>query len=160
MKDIKNPIIKTTLIGAGIFAGYKILSLFFKSDSEKASALILSEAEKEKQALEKRYKLSYNPSQYPAFANIIYESTKYGIGDNYGAVVDTLKKLKNDLDVNQLIKVYGTKQNYIFGIPQGAPRDLFTNLRAELGNEYGGLTSYRIDQINNDWAKKGIKYKL
>jgi len=158
--EIKNPIIKNLLIGAGIFAGFKVLGTIFKSDSEKASALILTEAEKEKKALEKKYKLSYNPSQYPAFANIIYESTKYGIGDNYGAVVDTLKKLKNDLDVNQLIKVYGTKQNYIFGIPQGAPRDLFTNLRAELGNEYGGLTSYRISQINNDWSKKGIKYKL
>lgn len=158
--EIKNPIIKNLLVGAGIFAGYKILTSIFKSDSEKASALILTEAEKEKKALEKKYKLSFNPSQYPAFANIIYESTKYGIGDNYGAVVDTLKKLKNDLDVNQLIKVYGTKQNYIFGIPQGAPRDLFTNLRAELGNEYGGLTSYRINQINNDWSKKGIKYKL
>jgi len=158
--EIKNPIIKNLLVGAGIFAGFKILTSIFKSDSEKASALILNEAEKEKQALEKKYKLSFNPSQYPAFANIIYESTKYGIGDNYGAVVDTLKKLKNDLDVNQLIKVYGTKQNYIFGIPQGAPRDLFTNLRAELGNEYGGLTSYRINQINTDWTKKGIKYKL
>jgi len=158
--EIKNPIIKNLLIGSGIFAGFKVLGTIFKSDSEKASALILTEAEKENKALEKKYKLSYNPSQYPAFANIIYESTKYGIGDNYGAVVDTLKKLKNDLDVNQLIKVYGTKQNYIFGIPQGAPRDLFTNLRAELGNEYGGLTSYRISQINNDWSKKGIKYKL
>jgi len=158
--EIKNPIIKNLLIGAGIFAGFKVLGTIFKSDSEKASALILTEAEKEKQALQKKYKLSYNPSQYPAFANIIYESTKYGIGDNYGAVVDTLKKLKNDLDVNQLIKVYGTKQNYIFGIPQGAPRDLFTNVRAELGNEYGGLTSYKLDAINKDWAKKGIKYKL
>ena len=158
--EIKNPIIKNLLIGAGIFAGFKVLGTIFKSDSEKASALILTEAEKEKQALQKKYKLSYNPSQYPAFANIIYESTKYGIGDNYGAVVDTLKKLKNDLDVNQLIKVYGTKQNYIFGIPQGAPRDLFTNVRAELGNEYGGLTSYKLDAINKDWTKKGIKYKL
>jgi hypothetical protein len=158
--EIKNPIIKNLLIGAGIFAGFKVLGTIFKSDSEKASALILTEAEKEKQALQKKYKLSYNPSQYPAFANIIYESTKYGIGDNYGAVVDTMKKLKNDLDVNQLIKVYGTKQNYIFGIPQGAPRDLFTNVRAELGNEYGGLTSYKLDAINKDWAKKGIKYKL
>jgi hypothetical protein len=158
--EIKNPIIKNLLIGAGVFAGYKILTSIFKSDSEKASALILSEAEKEKKELQKKYKLSFNPSQYPAFANIIYESTKYGIGDNYGAVVDTLKKLKNDLDVNMLIQVYGAKQNYIFGIPQGAPRDLFTNLRAELGNEYGGLTSYRLNKINEDWAKKGIKYKL
>lgn len=158
--DIKNPIIKNLLIGAGVFVGYKILSSFFKSDSDKASALILTEAEKERKELEKKHKLSFTPTQIAQFANIIYESTKYGIGDNYGAVVDIMKNLKNDLDINQLIRVYGTKQNYIFGIPQGDPRDLFTNIRAELGNEYGGLTSYRINKINEDWAKKGIKYKL
>jgi len=70
--EIKNPIIKNLLIGAGVFAGYKILTSIFKSDSEKASALILSEAEKEKKELQNKYKLSFNPSQYPAFANIIY----------------------------------------------------------------------------------------
>jgi hypothetical protein len=158
--EIKNPIIKNLLIGAGVFAGYKILSSIFKSDSEKASELILSEAEKEKKELEKKFKLSFSPTQYAQFANSIYESTKYGIGDNYAAVVDIMKNLKNDLDVNKLITVYGSKQNYIFGIPQGAPRDLFTNIRAELGNEYLGLTSYKLNKINEDWAKKGIKYKL
>lgn len=158
--EIKNPIIKNLLIGAGVFAGYKILSSFFKSDSDKAAELILTEAEKEKKELQKKFKLSFTPTQYAQFANIIYESTKYGIGDNYGAVVDIMKNLKNDLDINKLITVYGKKQNYVFGIPAGAPRDLFTNIRAELGDEYFGLTSYRINQINNDWAKKGIKYKL
>ena len=59
-----------------------------------------------------------------------------------------------------LIRSYGTKQNYVFGIPTGEKRDLFANIQAELGNEYGGLTGYRITQINNNWSSKGITYKL
>ena len=158
--EIKNPIIKNLLIGAGIIVGYKIISSLWKSDSDLAAQLILDEAEKQRKELEKKFKLSYPPIQYAQMANSIYESTKYGLGDNSGAVVDLMKNLKNDLDINMLIRIYGTKQNYVFGIPQGDPRDLFTNIRAELGNEYGGLTSYRINKINEDWAKKGIKYKL
>lgn len=155
-----SPVIQYTIAGAGLFIAYKIYKILFKNEQEQTNQQIIQQAEKEKKELEKKYKLTFPVSQYPIFANLIYESTKYGIGDNYGAVVTTLKKLKNDLDVATLIKAYGSRQNYIFGIPAGEKRDLFTNIKAELGNEYGGLTSYRIDQINNDWQKKGIKYRV
>lgn len=155
-----SPVIQYTIAGAGLFIAYKIYKILFKNEQEQTNQQIVQQAEKEKKELEKKFKLTFPVSQYPIFANLIYESTKYGIGDNYGAVVTTLKKLKNDLDVATLIKAYGSRQNYIFGIPAGEKRDLFTNIKAELGNEYGGLTSYRIDQINNDWQKKGIKYRV
>ena len=155
-----NPTINYLIAGAGLFIGYKIYKILFKNEQEQTNDQIIKDAEKEKKELEKKFKLTFPVSQYPIFANLIYESTKYGIGDNYGAVVTTLKKLKNDLDVATLIKIYGARQNYIFGIPTGEKKDLFTNIKAELGNEYGGLTSYRIDQINNDWMKKGIKYRV
>ena len=155
-----NPTINYLIAGAGLFLGYKIYKILFKNEQEQTNAEIIKDAEKEKKELEKKYKLTFPVSQYPIFANLIYESTKYGIGDNYGAVVNTLKKLTNDLDIATLIKTYGARQNYIFGIPTGEKKDLFTNIKAELGNEYGGLKSYRIDQINNDWKKKGIKYRV
>lgn len=166
MRDITSkfktasPVIQYTIAGAGLFLAYKIYKILFKNEQEQTNQQIVQQAEKEKKELEKKFKLTFPVSQYPIFANLIYESTKYGIGDNYGAVVTTLKKLKNDLDVATIIKAYGSRQNYIFGIPAGEKRDLFTNIKAELGNEYGGLTSYRIDQINNDWQKKGIKYRV
>jgi len=145
------------LAGLGIYALYKFI---FKDPQDKTNEQIIKDSDKELKEYLKKYKLSYPPSQYGAFANTIYESTKYGIGDNYGAVVQTLKKLNNNADVVTLVKVYGARQNYVFGIPAGEKRDLFTNIKAELGNEYGGLTSYRLDQINNDWKKKGITYKV
>ena len=155
-----SPVIQYTIAGAGLFIAYKIYKILFKNEQEQTNQQIIQQAEKEKKELEKKFKLTFPFSQYPIFANLIYESTKYGIGDNYGAVVTTLKKLKNDLDVVTLIKAYGSRQNYIFGIPAGEKRDLFTNIKAELGIQYGGLTSYRIHQINNDWQKKGIKYRV
>ena len=85
---------------------------------------------------------------------------KYCVGDDYGSVRDTLMKLKNDLDVNLVVKAFGQRQGYCFGIPAGEPKDLFTFVRSELGSEYGGITSYKMDAINKDWAKKGIKYKF
>ena len=85
---------------------------------------------------------------------------KYAVGDDYGSVRDILMTMKNDLDVLLLTRAFGKKQAYAFGIPQGEPKDLFTFVRAELGNEYGGLTSYKMDAINKDWEKKGIKYKF
>ena len=146
--------------GVGLILLYKMYKTIFKSAQEQTNQQIVNEANKELQTYLKKYKLSYAPSQYAAFANVIYESTKYGIGDNYGAVVDTLKKMRNNADVATLVKVYGSRQNYVFGIPAGEKRDLFTNIKAELGNEYGGLTSYRVRQINDDWTKKGITYKV
>jgi hypothetical protein len=38
--------------------------------------------------------------------------------------------------------------------------DLFTYIQKELGNEYGGLTNYRVKRINEDWSKKGISYQI
>jgi hypothetical protein len=153
--------IQYLLIGGGLFIGYKLVSSFFKSDSEQLTTSVLNTNEDDIKKFAKQGLIpSFEISQYPIFANIIYESTKYGVGDSYGSVVDVLTQLKNNLDVALLIKAYGTKQNFVFGIPTGEKRDLFTNVQAELGNEFGGLTSYRITQINNNWTNKGITYKL
>jgi len=142
--------------GATLFLAYKVV---FKNPQDTNNENLIKDTDKELKENLKQNKLTFAPSQYGAFANIIYESTKYGIGDNYGAVTDTLKKMQNNADVNFLTKIYGARQNYVFGIPVGEKRDLFTNVRAELGNELGFL-KVRIDNINKDWATKKIKYRF
>ena len=144
---------------ASIWLLYKTYKLLFKNEQEQSNAAILQKADKELKEYLKKYKLSYPESQYPAFANTIYEGTKYGLGDNYPAVASTLKKMKNNADVSTLIKAYGSRQNYIFGIPQGEKKDLFTNVRAELGSNFGFFSGH-IDSINDEWRKNGITYKL
>jgi hypothetical protein len=105
-------------------------------------------------------KASFSDSNYNTFANTIYNSMRFAVGDDYGTVELTLKRMKNDLDVAKLIKAFGVKQDYFFGIPAGDKMDLFTFIQKELGNEYGGLTNYRVKRINEDWSKKGISYQI
>jgi len=105
-------------------------------------------------------KASYSDSNYNTFANTIYNSMRFAVGDDYSTVESTLKRMKNDLDVAKLIKAFGVKQDYFFGLPTGDKMDLFTYIQKELGNEYGGLTNYRVKRINEDWSKKGISYQI
>ena len=105
-------------------------------------------------------KASFSDSNYNTFANTIYNSMRFAIGDDYGTVEYTLKRMKNDLDVAKLIKAFGLKQDFFFGLPAGDKMDLFTFVQKELGNEYGGLTNYRVKRINEDWSKKGILYQI
>jgi len=152
-------ILKYLVWGGSLYMLYKLF--LAKSGSEQLTTNVINENENDIKKWVKAGLLpSFNLSEYPAMANTIYEGTKYGVGDNYGIVQDTLKKLKNNLDVALLVQTYGKKQNYNFGIPDGEPRDLFTNIRKELGSEYLGLTSYRIADINKDWANKKITYTL
>ena len=112
-------VIQYAAIGGGLFVAYKIFSLLGKNSQAAGNAAIQTAAQKELIEYQKNNKLSYVPSQYEQFANIIYNSTMYGLGDNYGAVRDVLKLMKNNADVAKLITTYGSRQNYVFGIPQG-----------------------------------------
>lgn len=142
-----------------IFLLYKTYKLLFKNAQEQSNQQIANQSAKELAEYLKNTKLSYPISQYDAMANQIYEGTKYGIGDNYPMVSKTLRMMKNNADVAKLIQAYGARQNYVFGIPVGEKKDLFTNVRSELGSNFGFFSGH-ITDINDDWAKKGIKYKL
>ena len=135
-------------------------------------AVFPTEAQKKNRELEKNIdseisklqsngkKASFSDSNYNTFANTIYNSMRYAVGDDYGTVELTLKRMQNDLDVAKLIKAFGVKQDYFFGLPAGDKMDLFTYIQKELGNEYGGFTNYRVKRINEDWKKKGISYQI
>ena len=135
-------------------------------------AVFPTEAQKKNRELEKNIdseiskmqgngkKASFSDSNYNTFANTIYNSMRFAVGDDYATVESTLKRMKNDLDVAKLIKAFGLKQDYFFGLPAGDKMDLFTFVQKELGNEYGGLTNYRVKKINEDWTKKGITYQI
>jgi hypothetical protein len=151
------------LVGAGVivyFVGYRIYKYAFPSNAEKRNKELANNIQSEIiKAKEQGLTPSYADSNYNTMANTIYNSMRYAVGDNYGLVVDTMKNMKNNLDVAKLIKAFGMKQDYVFGLPEGSPKDLFTFVQSELGNEYG-VANFRIKSINSDWAKKGITYKL
>lgn len=142
------------------FVGKKLYGIVFPSAEAKRNAELNRNIDTEIARLQKIHKPSFPDSSYNTLANTIYNSMRFAVGDDYGAVQDSLKKMKNDLDVAKLIKAFGTRQDYAFGIPVGDKMDLLTYVKKELGNEYFGLTSYRVTNINKDWAAKKITYTI
>jgi uncharacterized protein YneF (UPF0154 family) len=160
----KGAIAVTVTAGAvvGIFYTVKAIKKRINqpSDEESLKELIKKNEDELSQNKNKGFKLTFPESQYNSMANQIYEGMRYCLGDDYASVEKTLLKMKNDLDVNYLVKAFGKRQGYCFGIPEGGLRDLFTFVRSELGTEYGGLSDSRLVAVNKDWVKKGIKYKF
>jgi hypothetical protein len=142
------------------FVGKKLYTIVFPSAEEKRNVELGRNIDSEIGKLQKSQKATFPESTYNTLANTIYNSMKFAVGDDYGAVQDSLKKMKNDLDVAKLIKAFGSRQDYAFGIPVGGKMDLFTYVKKELGNEWGGLTDYRVKDINKDWAAKKITYTI
>lgn len=148
-------------VGAVAFVGFKLYKSVFPSLQERQSRQLINEVESEVKGFQNQgMKQSFTDSQYNAFANDIYEGMRYAVGDNYANVERILLSMNNDLDVAKLIKAFGIRQDYAFGIPTGSGKDLITFVNSELGEDYGGLTRYRVDRINTNWKKKGIKYQF
>lgn len=153
--------IQYAILGGGLFLAYRLYKKITSTETtQQDTQNQLKIKLQEEQDKVKNQKLTYPKSNYLLFANLLDESMRYGIGDNYKAVVTTLQKMNTDRDVLELIKAYGNRQGYVFGIPSGNPKDLFTTIKAELGNEYFGLTSYKVDAINDNWKKKKISYTI
>ena len=157
---------KLALIGAGILAFVVLKSVYDLFFSEKVKAAkrnreLTNSIDREiTNHTIKGLKPTFNDSQYQMFANRAYEGMRYAVGDDYASVESILKSMKNDLDVSKLVKAFGFRQDYGFGIPTGEPKDLFTFVQSELGDDWGGITNYRVTRINKDWEKKGITYKI
>jgi hypothetical protein len=140
--------------GVVLFFLYKkIKSKLFPSAEEQRQQQISQSIGGEIIILKRNFTQSYNDSQYGVYANAIYDGMRYCVGDNYDRVKDILKSMNNDLDVALLIQAYGFRQRSCFGIDAGGVDDLFTSVRNELGNS-------RAKDINNTWARSGIKYRL
>ncbi len=143
-----------------LVVGYKVYKLVEKTDDEKRKKSSSASLKSEIESLSKKMAPSFKETEYIAMADTIYEGMRLCVGDDYGTVENTLKKMKNDLDVAKLIKAYGSRQGYCFGIPYGSPLSLIPFVQSELGNEWGGITGYRVKNINDDWKKKGISYSI
>lgn len=142
------------------FVGYKLYKIAFPTASERKSQEFIKAINSDiDKYVSQGIIPSYPEAQYKAYANTIYDGMRYAIGDDYGSVEETLKKMQNNLDVALLIDAFGIKQNYAFGIPTGDPVDMITMIKSELGNEYF-FTDSRVQSVNRNWQSKGITYKI
>jgi hypothetical protein len=149
--------------GVGIVGllGFRIYRKLFPSESERSAQQLVNSIVSDIQRWRREgLTQSYPDLEYQTLANAAYEGMRYCVGDSYSDVETIMKKMQNNLDVAMLVDAFRTRQNYCFGIPTGTPLDLLSFVRKELGNDWGGITDYRVKNINDNWQRKGITYKL
>ena len=94
------------------------------------------------------------PGEWAIIADQIYEDLRYTmLDDNKDDAAYQLARVKNGADVANLIKYFGKRQEYIFGLPAGSEKDLQQFVKSNLG-------SSQIAAVNDNYLRKGIKYRF
>jgi len=151
-------------IGAGAFAVFKLLQEFGLIDTKeerraKKEAKIAEEKLKKSKAEEESKacstgKQTQGDTYWSGVADGIHESLKYSaVSDNKAEAERLLKMPKNNCDVLALIRLYGKRQLYVFGLPDGDVKTLQQTVISE-------LSTSRITNVNKDYEKKGITLRF
>ena len=91
--------------------------------------------------------------EWSQIADIIYEDLKYtAVSDNKSDAGYQLARVKNDADVWTLIKFFGKRQEYTFGIPLGEKKNLQTFVSTNISQD-------NIGKINDNYSRKNIKFR-
>jgi hypothetical protein len=155
--------------GLGLGAYFLITKLlkglgFSKSDEQIAAEKLAAEGTRKfidevqkkpnpKQAF--KGKPSRPEGQYAIWANQIYEYLKYSALDDKKKQAFELLYIyvHNDADIAKLIKYFGKRQEYNFGIPIGQTKDLSQFVTTN-------LSSNQIKTLNDRYAKSKMIFRF
>ena len=147
--------------GIGLYLIYKWF--FKKSATEQTAENVVTAQQNYINELSNTLKPSYNLSYYGSLANQIYNTIAYsGVADDYKNTFQLMLKVLNQLDMALLIKAYGVRQRYFFGVPAGYPEDLITSVSNELRSEIinNPFTTSKYELLNKWFAEHNIKERL
>jgi len=128
----------------------------------KGLGLQKSQTEKEAEAEINKYLRSQisagnatkTPGEWAIIADQIYNDLRYSaLSDNKDNAALQLARVKNGADVALLIKSFGKRREYLFGIPAGSEMDLQQFVTSN-------LSSKQIAAVNDNYRRKGIKYQF
>lgn len=98
--------------------------------------------------------LTKSKAEWDQIADIIYNDLRYSaIDDNKADAGYQVSRVKNDADIIYLIKTFGKRQEYLFGIPSGSPMGLTEFITSNLDRT-------NINLINDNYSRKGMKFKF
>lgn len=160
MKDSTKQLL---IYGIGIGAGY---FLVVKPILE-GLGIIKSEQEKKKQQEEQKniedqlneyekkgLRLSKTKAEWDSIANQIYEDLRYtSLDDNKADAGYQVARVKNDYDMAYLQQSFGVRQEYLFGIPSGSPKNLSSFITSNLSRS-------AIDKLNANYAAKRMTFRF
>jgi hypothetical protein len=92
--------------------------------------------------------------EWQIIADQIYNNLKFsGIADNKSDAGYQIARVQNDADIATLIKVFGMRQESFFGINIGGLQNLPQFI-------IGNLDKSEISKINDNYARKNIKFRF
>jgi hypothetical protein len=119
---------------------------------EKSDAANINEIEKNLNA--RGLALTKSKAEWDMIADTIYNNLRYSaIADNKADAGYQVARVQNDADIIYLVKTFGKRQEYLFGLPSGSPMSL---------NEFitSNLTRENINLINDNYTRKGMSFKF
>jgi hypothetical protein len=161
-----NLLIYAGLAVGGYFAITNILKNlgFIKSDEQKAAEALVNQGrqkfidEVQKKPDPKQTAKGLPTKQeglYAIMANQIYDYLKRSaIDDNKKAAFEILYvKVLNDADMAKLIKYFGLRQEFAFGVPMGQPKDL---------NQFvtSNLSRSQIEALNQTYQRYKMQFRF
>jgi len=161
-----NLVIYAGLAIGGYFAILKVLkSLGFIKSKEQLEAEKLADQGRQKfiddiQAKpDKKQTAGGTPTKaegiYAIMADQLYEYLKYStFDDNKKAAFEMLYvKMLNDADIAKMMKYFGKRQEYNFGLPVGRPKDFNQFVTSNLSSNY-------IKALNDSYQKYKMKFRF
>jgi hypothetical protein len=106
-------------------------------------------------------KPTYPLPNYDSYADTIYNALNIITGDEYSSASDTLCMMQNNLDVELLIKAFGTRPAHTkLQSVWESPMGLFAFVNTAFDARWFGLWNQDKNKVNSDWESKGITYRL
>lgn len=161
-KGIDKDTQKILLYAAGIGAGYYFVlqPLLVKFGLMRDPKLVIQDTEQQVNVDQyidsslKTQKPTKTLGEWQLIANQIYNNLKYAsVSDNKADAGYQIARVQNDADVAALIKTFGKRQEYYFGLPLYGLQDFVTFVTSNLDRT-------ELDKINNNYFRKGIKFKF
>lgn len=147
-------VVAVAVIGGIGISAYLIYKKIKARNASANSRKEIDEVNKEiNDQIKKGVKPTLTPSQIAAMANAL-QTAMDGYGTDYGAVLNQLVKLRNDLDILALNKSFGVRK---INSGRGNPAADFEGTLGQCLTDE--LSDTRIGEVNMMLAKKGIKFR-
>ena len=94
------------------------------------------------------------PGEWAIIADTLYRDMQFSwIDDDYNDAEYQLKRPKNETDMKLLISAFGFRQERIFGVPDGPPKDLAQFVKDNLSRK-------QMNMLNSAYAQRGISFRF
>lgn len=97
-------------------------------------------------------KPTYTPAQLKGFADVVHNAIRYSsVSDDYEKAGLYLSMVRNDADIYSMIKYFGRREECYFGVI------CYHYYMPEMVSK--NLSKSKIAAINDNYARKGIKFR-